>query len=1242
MGLFRVDRSSIESLQRRSVCPETLRSLGRNLSVTENLISEMSSEDDDREEEELLQMALKEQAQRDLNYQRIWQQRQSKPAVNLNPPPVPALKKPQQQAPPPSTARGQAKPRPPVEEDEESEVEMLSISSEDDDDDLPRRGSSSQLRTASRRGAATKDGDCGDWDRDEPDSWKHVDEAELARRVREMREARAAPAVQSRARKSSNASALPRKSMTASESLPRGGNELVDPLGIGVIDLKSLTLVSDNAITSPSQKEISTPRDPGLREKIMYHSENFDAKCFLSRIHQNTSAADLESGALSLKTDLRDRTQQRKQLVKENFDCFVSCKTTIDDIQLKLKQIESDPEGAGTVHLSNAVHDVDIVANRAFGPLFERQVQAEKIRSVQGMLQRFRTIFNLPSTIRAFINKGEYDLAVREYRKAKSIVLPSHVGILKRVLEEVEKVVQEFKATLYKSMEDPQVQQSNLENTIRLLLELEPESDPVWHYLNIQNRRIRGLLEGCTFDHEARMDALHCHVRERALSDARWKQIQQESNKSCSVDYSLLLGDNDIRGESHLKEATGEEADALRGRLIRRLTSVIVHHVPTFWRLALSIFNGKFAKVGSTNGTPGSVKHEKTARQNSFEDGLGDVKDSNHSLEEVAGMVQDIVSVYETKVQNAFQELEESNVLRPFMRRAIREISKACSAFEGKDCAPLNAVQTLFALRTEVMKVFILRLCSWMKTTTSDIVNDEYWVPVSILERNGSAFAISSLPLSFGEMLVSAMDEISELVETLKCDSSKVHDMNMEVQQMQESVRFTFFNCFLEFAGSLEKIAAELSQIRGKNVSAALENGHSQVFGSKFTGLQPGVEIASEHQKLLMVLSNIGFCKSQLLPELSNKYKLIWEDSSMDGADREDDKEIEADIADLIASLSGLEEKVLAQYNHVKASLLGTAAAAYLLDDGVHWGGAPPVKGVRDAAVELLHPLVAVHAEVYAGAKPFLEKALSILVEGLMDTLLGIFSENKTEALKLLDINGYCQLMLEFDYFETILHIYLTPVAHEALKSLRELLLEKATDTVKDSSESVGHNRRQTRGSEDGLIGDERLQGTAVSPDDLIALAHQVSADFLQLELRRTQINTVCFRELSIHLEPMSETGRHVLQTSHTMPAPASTHTKGTQSMGASVYSRHRRRLSGSSLSDSDSHSSKPFAVVHPHSPITQPGYASSDVGSDSADIRGRVPSNDRYSKPQSEARWNSESRWSSRRTSRVTDDDLR
>lgn len=74
-----------------------------------------------------------------------------------------------------------------------------------------------------------------------------------------------------------------------------------------------------------------------LAEKVVYSSPNFDPKVFLSWVHKDTSAADLESGALTLKTDLKGRTQQKKQLVKENFDCFVSCKTTIDGICLVVR-----------------------------------------------------------------------------------------------------------------------------------------------------------------------------------------------------------------------------------------------------------------------------------------------------------------------------------------------------------------------------------------------------------------------------------------------------------------------------------------------------------------------------------------------------------------------------------------------------------------------------------------------------------------------------------------------------------------------------------------------------------------------------------------------------------------------------------------------------------------------------------------------------------------------------------------
>jgi len=148
----------------------------------------------------------------------------------------------------------------------------------------------------------------------------------------------------------------------------------LDPLGLGVMDNKSLRLITDASVSSPVSREKSQGLDPSMRDKVIYSSPNFDPKVFLSWVHKDTSAADLEAGALTLKTDLKGRTQQKKQLVKENFDCFVSCKTTIDDIESKLRQIEEDPEGAGTAHLYSVTQKISGVANRAFEPLFERQV----------------------------------------------------------------------------------------------------------------------------------------------------------------------------------------------------------------------------------------------------------------------------------------------------------------------------------------------------------------------------------------------------------------------------------------------------------------------------------------------------------------------------------------------------------------------------------------------------------------------------------------------------------------------------------------------------------------------------------------------------------------------------------------------------------------------------------------------------------------------------------------------------
>jgi exocyst complex component 2 len=50
---------------------------------------------------------------------------------------------------------------------------------------------------------------------------------------------------------------------------------------------------------------------------------------------------DLVKGRQNLKIDVSERTGQLKALVKENFDRFISCKNTIDDIHKRLRKSET-------------------------------------------------------------------------------------------------------------------------------------------------------------------------------------------------------------------------------------------------------------------------------------------------------------------------------------------------------------------------------------------------------------------------------------------------------------------------------------------------------------------------------------------------------------------------------------------------------------------------------------------------------------------------------------------------------------------------------------------------------------------------------------------------------------------------------------------------------------------------------------------------------------------------------------
>lgn len=129
------------------------------------------SSDSDFDEDELLQMALKEQSGRDVNYQKPSSNKSRKPVENYVQPP--SQNQPKKSANNNKGARGRR------DQDDDSDVEMLSISSGDDEptgrDQHRAAGSRGRAGRASSGGRDDDDA----WDGGEPDCWKRVDETEV-------------------------------------------------------------------------------------------------------------------------------------------------------------------------------------------------------------------------------------------------------------------------------------------------------------------------------------------------------------------------------------------------------------------------------------------------------------------------------------------------------------------------------------------------------------------------------------------------------------------------------------------------------------------------------------------------------------------------------------------------------------------------------------------------------------------------------------------------------------------------------------------------------------------------------------------------------------------------------------------------------------------------------------------------------------------------------------------------------
>lgn len=177
---------------------------------------------------------------------------------------------------------------------------------------------------------------------------------------------------------------------------------------------------------------------------------------------QDTDLQELLRGMHHLRSQLSEHTTQLKTLVKENFDRFVASKNTIDDVHTKLKKTaehgSSGVDGVSPADIEKVLASAQTDAQRTFSGLLERQARAERIKLALGLLERYDTLLSLPSSVRVYLDEGDYAGLVDEYLRAKSLLAGKGAGrrrslsldgegqqqqqgsVWDSILEEVEKV----------------------------------------------------------------------------------------------------------------------------------------------------------------------------------------------------------------------------------------------------------------------------------------------------------------------------------------------------------------------------------------------------------------------------------------------------------------------------------------------------------------------------------------------------------------------------------------------------------------------------------------------------------------------------------------------------------------------------------------------------------------------------------------------------------------------------------
>uniref|UniRef100_A0A6I8NCK0 Exocyst complex component 2 n=1 Tax=Ornithorhynchus anatinus TaxID=9258 RepID=A0A6I8NCK0_ORNAN len=740
-----------------------------------------------------------------------------------------------------------------------------------------------------------------------------------------------------------------------------------------------------------------------------FTSENFSAAWYLIENHSTTSFDQLKMAVNNLKKQANKKNEGSLAYVKGGLSTFFEPQDALSAIHQKLEADGTEKvEGSMTQKLENVLNRASNTADTLFQEVLGRKDKADSIRNALNVLQRFKFLFNLPLNIERNIQKGDYDVVINDYEKAKSLFGKTEVQVFKKYYAEVETRIEVLRELLLdKLLETPSILHDQ-KHYIRYLSDLHADGDPAWQCIGAQHKWIIHLMHNC-------------------------KEGYVKELKGNPVLHSTLLdmdGDSRPSPLSHLSQTAslkrGSSFQSSRDDIwrykvphqvafVEKLTKLVLSQLPNFWKLLISYVNGSlFSETAEKSGHMERSKNVRQ-RQNDFKKMIQEVMYSLVKLIRGALLPFSLREGELRQFEGWEMKSELSGQWLTHVIHTVRLTSESLTALE----IPNDLLQTIQDLILDLRVHCVMITLQHTAEGIKRLAEKEDW----IIDNEG----LTSLPSQFEQCIVHSLQSIKGVVECKSGETSVFQEPKTqeEVCQLSINIMQVFIHC-------LEQLSTKPDgDVDTTHLSVDVSS--PDLFGS----IHEDFSLSSE-QQLLIVLSNCRYLERHTFLNIAEHF----EKHNFQG--------IEKITQVSMALLKELDERLFENYIGLKADpIVG------LLEPGIYagyfdWKNCLTPTGVRNYLKEALVNIIAVHAEVFTISKELVPRVLSKIVEAVFEELSRLM-----QCVSSFSKNGALQAKLEICALRDAMAVYLTPESRSSFKQALEALPQLSSVTDKTLLEEL-------------------------------------------------------------------------------------------------------------------------------------------------------------------------------------------